>query len=457
MSPMILRTALVLLVAGCSSLAWPQGDFDLEAQAVPSIHDTPFELLVRSLHPQEERPVLLPKALAGREVWCFKGNAAGKEDFVLVLPGDPRSDLCVDWNLDGDFSDDRPVPILETDYDPARGRESVRIYGPIEIPTAGSEGQLAARFFVRAKIEGRKMVGVSLYPATYRTGQVRLGGAVYRIALVDADMNGRYDKITDDLDGYGTDFDSDCFAIDLNNDGELDPNTERCPLTRFIRVNDASYELRVLSDGSRVRLARANPRFKLGRLEVGSPCHELTVFTPSVGLITLSGPHGAWNLPEGKYRIAQSTLVMNDEDGARWEFECWLPSEPGPEFEIVAGEVLKQERGLPLEGAIRLARRPVPGEDRWDVEISCALQGRGGELYCFPVKKNGVATDVLKVEILDEKGKLLASKDPIRTSTWRPLNWSGRTFRARLTPHVGPFVISTPKNLFMVELLPDAR
>jgi hypothetical protein len=451
------RTALAVLLVGCSSVAWAQGDFDLEATAIKGIYDTPFELLCRHFVRQDELPVLLPKALAGKTASSFKGAVAGHDTFVFVVPSDPQSGLYIDWNGNGDFSDDSPVPVLKTDYDPVRRTEGERIYGPIEVPAAGSGGRLAARFFVYVPIQDGRIPGISLFPAAYRGGSVRLGGAAYRTALIDADFDGCYNKITDDLDGYSREFDSDCFAIDLNNDGEFDRETERWPLTRLIRVDGVFYELRVVPDGSKVRLARADPKFELGRLEVGSPCHELTVFTPSVGVITLSGPQGAWNLPEGEYLITRSRLVMDDEEGARWELNCNLWSRPGARFKIVKGEILKHDRGLPLEGVLTLTRRRIAGEGVWAVDITCGIQGRGGESYSCRPKKDGVDTDVANAQILDEKGRLLDSGHVFKTFTWRvPPGFKG-AFCARISPQIGPFEVTTPVKWYTVDTVPDAK
>jgi hypothetical protein len=461
---------LVLLLGSllaCSG-AWPQGDFALEYREFKTVSDDPFPLVAKWITRNKGRPKGFPKSLHNHYTCSFTARAAGRE-VLLATSMAAKAKVYVDLDGDGDFSGAKILPRL--------GKKAKYWHGPVVLPLSGSKGKLAARFNVAKGRQWAKHDMIILSPAGYRTGTVQLGTVAYQIALVDSNLNGRYDDVCTEFDGDYEHLDADCFAIDLNHDKQFDLYQEVCPLTKRIWVRGAYYSLRVLPDGSKVRLQRIKPEFELGKLDVGSRGVELVVFSPELGVpVLLEGKDGKWNLPAGKYTVTYHQLYRLDGKG-EWTlkrraegeetqshifldiqrtrfgdaepFERRLRSEKKLGFTISAGETQELKIGSPLH-ILTTVRLMMRNNKNATVLIKCKILGQAGEEYEHAVIRSGRRAALPMFRILDETGKALKiGRFERRTELygttgymWKVSRQFEGKFRVEVIPDVGPFEVT---------------
>ncbi len=475
----MLRGVLVVLLVGLCSGAWPQGDFALEYRAYKDFWETPYVGVSQWLSKNPGLPRDLPGELVGKGARSFTVRAVGGE-VLMVTSEDPEAELYVDIDRDGDLSDEKPIARWGVG-----GR--YRWYGPVVVPVIESKGWLAARFNVVTGKTSKDPFMLIARPAGYRTGTVRLRGDRYRIALIDFNLNGRYNDVCTAFGGDYSKLDADCFAIDLNGDGAFSSRAELAPLTEAICVWGTYYSLAVLPDGAKVRLRRVRPQFRLGRLDVGCKEMGLALFSSHTGLLILSGSKGQWDIPAGNYTVMFSAITRVDREGVKWNLPRWFKGRHETGSVIVArytddglikqlkrGELLREQlasltiqpgktlklgkMGPPLRMVTTVTRQG--SGNNLTVLINFALVGQGGEEYERSARRNGASLGPPKLRIFDDKDKLLESGSFL--PAWRDAPdylWEVRgsyrgKFRVEITLNIGPFNPSSKTEWYDVESLP---
>ncbi len=276
----------------------------------------------------------------------------------------------------------------------ASGPAESGIFGPAALP-----GGAKARFrvFNRGDI-------IMAMAGGYMAGEVKLNGQSYRIALVDANLNGRYDDLVPlvgELSSSG-----DVFAVDLNQDGQFDrsfrQSPETLPLMPMVQVKGTYYSAKPARDGSSIRLEKVQPQ--MGMIDVGAADVVMMFFSDS-GFHRLAESGGKWKAPAGRYRCVDITWFRKDAAGATWMITDTGNIGKTENLEVRPGATLAVKVGPPLVARIEAPPETAAGSE---ADISLVLEGQAGETYAAGVEKNGQRMPAPKVRITDEAGKVLA-------------------------------------------------
>lgn len=402
MKRLVVAFVVGFLLFGTSPPARAQGTFPLEYKLVKgfSYEDRLASMAMQYNSRSPGVPAEMksaPKDATGELSYYVVGM--GQRQIVMVLDSATPPNLFVDRKGDGNLSDEKPVKRSK-----ASDEEGLQ-YGPATI-TVGKDGETVR--VLALKREGEEYLRTC--PAGYLTGQVKLGEKSYRIALLDADFDGRYEAVKDitsaDRRGNG-----DSLAIDLNGDGNFsyNPNSqsEIQPLTPMINVADAYYKVKVAGDGSDIVLTRAEP--KMGTLAVKGGNVEVLLLGES-GMHYLKGPKSSWSLPEGQYVCQSISLTATDDQKSKWVLRT-----SGKTGELAAFTIKPdQTKTVDLSGPLTVKADVQKQSSGWifkgtEVTIGFVIAGKGGEEYSPAAEKDGTQVPAPKVTIYDNDGKVLAT------------------------------------------------
>jgi len=274
-------------------------------------------------------------------------------------------------------------------------------FGPV-MTRQGETGATGAAFYAHCS-NGQWL---TFHPAFYREGRVLLNGRTYRIALVDNDFDGRFDRSFVPPAADSRDPSCDVLAIDLNGDSEFNygqpGESEIMPLAGMIRVGQDYYRLNVAEDGSTIEFRQATPA--LGTLDLGGEEVVLGLWSDAAQQ-RLTGFGGTLRLPAGKYGLVSLELAEKDSEG-RWTFEM-AKGGAGPlkDFEIRPGQTTGFKIGPPFQIRTSMQRY---GQNPF-VTVGVELEGQGGERYSALAKKDGKEASEPGLKILDGTGQVVHS------------------------------------------------
>jgi hypothetical protein len=310
-----------------------------------------------------------------------------KKDIRLVK-------LLLDTNSDGLFSDEREylgtwlgyIQVTVTYY-----------FGPVA--TRHGNAGIEAGSFVTQCSNGKWLV---CYPAIYREGQVALDGKTYKIALVDNDFDGKYNRTFVPPAKSSREPGCDAFAIDLDGDSKFNfrnpGESELMPLSRLIKINDTYYNLEVAEDGGTIEFRQAVPQY--GQIDFGSEQVDARLWSDTA-CQWLQGS-GIKRVPAGRYGAVMLELTERDASADKYVFSI---DKGGAgqlsDFEVRPGETTSFKFGPPFQIKTSMERS---GEN---VMLSFSLKGQGGELYKPGGTVNGKEIPVPQFKIIDESGQVV--------------------------------------------------
>lgn len=325
--------------------------------------------------------------LAGRSTPIILGSYSKKEHSVLY----------VDTNGNGRLSDEKPYRVKVTTLPKAKDKEYK--FGPILMTSRDGERQFETRFF--ATTYG---TGLALCPAGYCVGKVRLGESTYKLAVVDGDLDGRYDKVFSPPLGESYRPGCDIFAIDLTKDGAWQFSSywasEVTPLAKMLKLHNIYYGIDVAPDGTTIELKKVQP--ELGTLDLGGTNVKLKLWSDTVEEF-LCGSNGKWQIPTGKYSALFIELDEIDSERNAWTFRSYRDTGTLRDFKIDAGQTTSFKIGPPFAIKTDISQ----SADR--VSIGLGLEGCVRERYHFPILKGGKRQPSPTFKIVDESGKELLS------------------------------------------------
>lgn len=403
----ILFIALTLAVAIVSTCAKrepvEEGRCRLKFKAVAEHDEAILALATQNLSSSTDKPselTDLPKDLIADYVY-FLAELAGKNTPMILGSYSKleHSMLYVDMNGDGRLSDEKPYRPKITEIPETNGKEYK--FGPIVMRYLDAEREFETKFYAKT-YSGRQLV---LHPSGYRVGKLRLDKNTYEVAVVDGNLDGRYDGILslpfEDSYKPGCDI----FAIDLSRDGKKWLyssfwSSEIMPLARMVRVYNTYYGIDITPDGTTLELKKVQP--KLGTLDFGGANVKLKLWSDAADQF-LFGSEGSWSLPAGAYSAL--FLELNEIDSSRiaWTFKSYRDTGPLRDFEIRVGETTSFKIGPPF--SVKTDVKQI--RDR--VLIGMKLEGRAKERYRLPVMKGGRRLPAPEFKIVNESGKVLAS------------------------------------------------
>lgn len=250
---------------------------------------------------------------------------------------------------------------------------------------------------------GRSII---LYTAFYREGTLLLDGKTYKIALIDSDFDGRFDRFFKPPAADSHSPGCDVFAMDFDGDSKFNygqpGDSEIMPLSKMVRVGGQYYGIEVAEDGSAIEFRRAEPAF--GHLDLGGEEVLLGLWSDAAQQRP-SSAGGKLRLPAGKYSLVSLDLTETDAAN-RWTFQL-AKGGAGPlkDFEIKPGQTTAFQIGPPFQIRTSMQRY---GQNL-DVTIGFELQGQGGERYTSAPKKDGKEAPEPSIKILDGAGRVVQS------------------------------------------------
>jgi hypothetical protein len=404
------KAILFIVLAGAVLTVWTcakrepveEGRVSLKFKSVSNEDDMPLGLATQYLASSTDKPPELkdlPKGITADYV-CFLAELAGRNT-PMVLGSYSRlehSMLYVDTNGDGRLSDEKSYRVKVIKLPRPEGQEYR--FGPILMMSRDTEGKFEIKFYAMTG-HGRQLV---LYPSGYRAGKVRLGESTYKVAVVDGDFDGRYDKVF--LPPLGESYWPGCdiLAIDLTQDGAWQFSSfwtsEVTPLAKMLKLHNTYYGIDVAPDGTTIELKKVQP--ELGTLDFGGANVKLKLWSGTVEEF-LCGSDGKWQIPTGEYSALFIELNEIDSERNAWTFRGYRDTGSLRDFEIQAGQTTTFKIGPPF--TITAEARQIAHR----VSIGLKLEGCAGEQYCFPVKKGSRRQPTPTFKIVDESGKVLTS------------------------------------------------
>ncbi len=340
----------------------------------------------------------LPKGLS-QDCKYFVAKLADRDiPVILDSPENPyHSMLYVDTNADGYFSNEKSYAAR-----PAEERGLVYRYGPVPLEFDTAESKVKTEFYVMTR-RGRYLM---FYPTGYQVGEIDLGRNTYKVAVIDGNFDGRYDKLFSPpvVDFYRPG--CDLFAIDRNGDNILSSeHLEVMPLGRMIRVrnaySDIYYSIDIATGGSSLGLKKVEPEF--GTLDLGGAHVQFQLWSDAARQI-LSGPPGKnWKLPIGRYMASPIEFRHVDTSGNRWIFRSTRETGKLKNFEIRPGQTTAFKIGPPFS-----TKTSVEQRDRIAF-VGFDLEGQSGVLYRPGARKGRTTIPEPKFKIIDEAGKVVGS------------------------------------------------
>jgi hypothetical protein len=296
--------------------------------------------------------------------------------------------LCLDTNGNGVLSDEKQYVCT--------GLHKGYKFGPVwtQHGNINRAGALYAEYYPDRRL--------TYYPVLYRQGQVVLDGKAYKIALLDCDYDGKYNKsvVLPAKDYWKPE--CDVFAIDLNDNSKFDSGrTEIMPLSRLVKVNEQYYSIQVAEDGGIIEFHKSQPQF--GALDVGARQADLSLLSDTA-YQQLSGSAGKWTLPAGRYGVVSLELNEKDSESKQWTLKNKSAgSGKLGNFGIRPGESTSFQIGGPFQIKTTMER------DGENIIIGFDLEGRAGELYAPCAMINNEKAPEPEFKIMDGSGQAVYS------------------------------------------------
>ena len=241
---------------------------------------------------------------------------------------------------------------------------------------------------------------LTLHPAYCREGQVNLDGKSYRIAVVDGDYDGKYNRIFEPpAKGSRTPW-CDIIVVDRNRNSEFEfIDSELMPLCRIIQINNKNYDIQVAENGSEIVFRQANIQY--GTLDLGGEKVDLKLWSDTMHM-QLKGSDKKWRLPAGKYGISSFKLSEKESGGDQLDFKATVSNSGGlGSFEIKPGQTTSMALGPPYKIVTAMDRS---GEN---ISLSFLLVGKAGESYLPGAEKDGEMVPEPTFKVFDESGKVV--------------------------------------------------
>lgn len=401
----------------CAGLAHAQGTFFLKPEQVKDVSSqgvvAPATVWINRA---DEKPKLkgLPEDL-GRRVYYYQASLGGADRVFLIESGTSRK-LYVDTDADNDLSDEKPLKSERVKSSYSWGWSRSYRFGPItlagntkaeegEDKAAGDESKGGA--FLVEQFDQDYLVA---YPAIYLRGKIRAEDESYAVALIDANLNGRYDDAfkptKENLRSRAITCDS--LAIDWNGDGNFAQDygaaSEVQGLPRLLRIKDTYYSVKLEPNAVAITLEKADP--KMGTLDIGKLEVELLLMSDT-GLHRLTGT-GPWQLPVGQYGAFSVMYTRPDEKRGKWTLHSSGSLGKLAEFGIDEARTTTIKAGPPLKVKVtqHVQKRLFSGRV---VNFNVALVDQADVDFGAGARKDGNRMPAPSVKIVDEAGKTLSA------------------------------------------------
>jgi hypothetical protein len=262
--------------------------------------------------------------------------------------------LYFDSTGNGRLDDKTPVATSRTD-------EYQAYFDPVRVVFKGEDGPVTYHLIFRFMKFERGEANLLAASGGYYSGSVDLGGKKRKLVLLDSDVNGTFNDVSD--------LARECDRVMI----EGDKGGEKY-LGKMIEVGGQFYRIEAAQDGAFVKLQKAEG-LSFGKVRVPEGISNLVAFGRN-GEFARQPNKGEFTLPEGKYRLLSWTMDRKDAKGAKWELTGYnFPDSFA--FQVEAIKPATLEIGEPV-------RASLSGSDFTNnVAFNLNFRGRAGESIQF--------------------------------------------------------------------------
>ncbi len=349
---------------------------------------------------------------------------------ATVAPGPPPDRLYLDTDGDMDLTDEEPLQGRPLAHDPG---PLYVVFPPIAIGAvvAGEEVPYHVRIAVPPSYASRLLSGGTSYRvlrvapvgayavgACYYEGRIELGGKPLRMALLDTNVDGRFDERAGLPDGARAPTRGDGVVLSEQADepvvpAELAP-AKRRTLGRYLPFDGQCYQIRVSPAGTSVKVYAAKPDMGIVKAKQATADVQLANRDGVYNLQT--GAAGAC-VPVGTYQVLSCTLHQTDDRDREWALTCYPADAGATAVEVKTSETTELPVGPPLlwsltvdterkvvvRSVVRAGREPAPLPA---VYLAVRLAAQGG-MRVSGMTVDGERPPKPKLKITDAAGKVV--------------------------------------------------
>ncbi|MDQ7779101.1 MAG: hypothetical protein RDV41_05265 [Planctomycetota bacterium] len=334
-------------------------------------------------HRLAERPAALTKTPEG-DLAFFALKLGGATGQNVTIAYDPENKtLVADCNGNNDLTDDMFLDFtsqggVASPLLPKEGGTAYR-FPPIELSIPAAGGTVKYRFKctpTHLNTTGELFPFMELHPSCWMRGKFSLKGRKVQVALVDGNVNGRYDEFPVSKASFTY---ADRILLDVDGDGVIACDKLTTYLgyegfdSNFVWMDNTLLEFTIAPDGRSAAIKEVPT-------ETGSvrgPDGDWTLsVTSSKGLWHIRGVDGVARVPAGKYGKQRYVLSRKDREGAAWSIVGMWPAAAlgkGPTFTVSAGKKKTVKFGPPLKASLQTQLQDG------SIEITLTMAGSGGE------------------------------------------------------------------------------
>jgi hypothetical protein len=331
---------LIAVVAGavawwrhCTAAPKEEGIARLKLEsAIPYIYNNRVPCQYYPTNSQKTDSLIELPADTSEETLFFKLNLPDSEIAGCFSPnGKNRYRLYLDTNGNNQLSDEQPF--ISFRKFPYRFKEpQYAVFGPISINN--KDTQYYAPFYL---FFTNHVSYIHIAPTTVRTGQIKLGDAVYDAALGDLDYDSRYATLFSQERMYNRGYLCDEISFTISdNTSALGFNTvANTPFSELLYLNQRYYSVTIPPDGSSLSMMPTTP--EMGLFSVNSEKCSLYLYSNacSNSLLDITG---ATQVPAGDYLVYFAYITTKDDQGIRWAYRTKGRNNQVAAFEVVAGQ-----------------------------------------------------------------------------------------------------------------------
>ncbi len=280
--------------------------------------------------------------------------------------------LYFDRDGDNDLTDEKPLKGRPIVSGPDAGVPRYMVFPTVRVGAVIEGRELAyhiriaaarsyARLFLN-RLGGALEVPAYAVSACYYEGRVELGGKPVRVALLDTDVDGRFDARSHLPEGQRAPTRGDALIISERAGQPIKPQKSgaaaRRMLGRYLALGDEWYEVQVAPGGASVTVGAEKP--DVGVVQARQPSAEVRLANAD-GVHDLRMDAEGARVPIGAYQVLSCTLHETDGQDREWALTCY-PANPGPTaIEVSAGKTTQLPFGAPLLWSLTVdTERQVP-------------------------------------------------------------------------------------------------